>query len=225
MGYSKAGVKAIMEGTYVEKDEVEDDVPSVVGGSDEVSPRTEFENQGEELKDMRLRIEELKNEFATEKDASTSLLSSQAKLQRYGLREGVNIVVVTPGRFIDHLQQGNTTLSRISFVILDEANKMLDMGFKPQIKEVMRNLPTKHQTLLFNTAMPVEIEILTQSNASSSQVVGAKEFESSLNKEIVSSTAIAMIDAKKYEAVPEALSIGDECPSQQALSIRDEYHS
>lgn len=45
-------------------------------------------------------------------------------------------MVATPGRFIDHLQQGNTSLSRVSFVILDEADRMLDMGFEPQIREV-----------------------------------------------------------------------------------------
>ncbi|PIA37424.1 hypothetical protein AQUCO_03000183v1 [Aquilegia coerulea] len=82
--------------------------------------------------------------------------------QRSELKAGVNIVVATPGRFIDHLQQGNTSLSRISFVVLDEADRMLDMGFEPQIREVMRNLPKKHQTLLFSATMPVEIEALAQ---------------------------------------------------------------
>ncbi|PSS14167.1 ATP-dependent RNA helicase [Actinidia chinensis var. chinensis] len=82
--------------------------------------------------------------------------------QRSELRAGVNIVVATPGRFIDHLQQGNTSLSRVSFVVLDEADRMLDMGFEPQIQEVMRNLPEKYQTLLFSATMPVEIEELAQ---------------------------------------------------------------
>ncbi|KAL0297999.1 UNVERIFIED_CONTAM: ATP-dependent RNA helicase DBP2 [Sesamum angustifolium] len=82
--------------------------------------------------------------------------------QRSELRAGVHIVVATPGRFIDHLQQGNTSLSRISFVVLDEADRMLDMGFEPQIREVMQNLPQKHQTLLFSATMPVEIEELAQ---------------------------------------------------------------
>jgi hypothetical protein len=56
--------------------------------------------------------------------------------QRFELKAGVDVVVATPGRFIDHLQQGNTYLSRISFVVLDEADRMLDMGFEPQIREV-----------------------------------------------------------------------------------------
>lgn len=82
--------------------------------------------------------------------------------QRSELRAGVNVVVATPGRFIDHLQHGNTSLSRISYVVLDEADRMLDMGFEPQIREVMRNLPKKHQTLLFSATMPMEIEALAQ---------------------------------------------------------------
>lgn len=60
--------------------------------------------------------------------------------QRSELRAGVDIVVATPGRFIDHLQQGNTSLSRVSFVVLDEADRMLDMGFEPQIRQVYYGL-------------------------------------------------------------------------------------
>ncbi|CAM6017881.1 unnamed protein product [Sphagnum balticum] len=82
--------------------------------------------------------------------------------QRSELRGGVEVVVATPGRFIDHLQQGNSSLSRVSYVVLDEADRMLDMGFEPQIREVMRSLPKKHQTLLFSATMPEEIEALAQ---------------------------------------------------------------
>eukprot|EP00271_Cylindrocystis_brebissonii_P014082 TRINITY_DN350_c0_g2_i1.p1 TRINITY_DN350_c0_g2~~TRINITY_DN350_c0_g2_i1.p1 ORF type:complete len:582 (-),score=111.25 TRINITY_DN350_c0_g2_i1:1076-2821(-) len=82
--------------------------------------------------------------------------------QKADLRSGVQIVVATPGRFIDHLQQGNSSLARVSYVVLDEADRMLDMGFEPQMKEIMRNLPKKHQTLLFSATMPEEIEALAQ---------------------------------------------------------------
>jgi ATP-dependent RNA helicase DDX5/DBP2 len=80
--------------------------------------------------------------------------------QRADLRAGVEIVVATPGRFIDHLQQRNTFLGRISFIVLDEADRMLDMGFEPQISEIMQSLKPGHQTLLFSATMPVEIEAL-----------------------------------------------------------------
>jgi ATP-dependent RNA helicase DDX5/DBP2 len=58
--------------------------------------------------------------------------------QRRELLGGVEVVVATPGRFIDHLQQGNTNLGRVSYVVLDEADRMLDMGFEPQIREVLQ---------------------------------------------------------------------------------------
>lgn len=61
--------------------------------------------------------------------------------QRRELIGGVEIVVATPGRFIDHLQQGNTNLGRVSYVVLDEADRMLDMGFEPQIREVLQVSP------------------------------------------------------------------------------------
>ena len=80
--------------------------------------------------------------------------------QRSMLRGGVQIIVATPGRLLDHLQQGNTNLSRVSFVVLDEADRMLDMGFEPQIREVLMNLPKRHQTLLFSATMPSEVEAL-----------------------------------------------------------------
>eukprot|EP00241_Pyramimonas_parkeae_P015264 CAMPEP_0114316298 /NCGR_PEP_ID=MMETSP0059-20121206/23111_1 /TAXON_ID=36894 /ORGANISM="Pyramimonas parkeae, Strain CCMP726" /LENGTH=561 /DNA_ID=CAMNT_0001442185 /DNA_START=97 /DNA_END=1782 /DNA_ORIENTATION=- len=80
--------------------------------------------------------------------------------QRSDLRNGVEIVVATPGRLIDHLQQGNTALGKISFIVLDEADRMLDMGFEPQIREVMQSLRKEHQTLLFSATMPEEIESL-----------------------------------------------------------------
>jgi len=80
--------------------------------------------------------------------------------QRSDLRAGVEIVVATPGRFIDHLQQGNSSLNRVSYVVLDEADRMLDMGFEPQIRDVMHSLAPGHQTLLFSATMPAEIEQL-----------------------------------------------------------------
>lgn len=87
---------------------------------------------------------------------------SQMSDQRIDLRNGVEIVVATPGRLVDHLQQGNTNMARVSFVVLDEADRMLDMGFEPQIREVLGGLPVRHQTLLFSATMPEEVEVLAQ---------------------------------------------------------------
>ena len=91
---------------------------------------------------------------------STVVGGASMSEQRADLRAGVEVVVATPGRLIDHLQSHATELNRVSWVVLDEADRMLDMGFLPQITDVMRSLPPKHQTLLFSATMPTEVEAL-----------------------------------------------------------------
>ena len=75
-------------------------------------------------------------------------------------RRGVDIIVATPGRLLDHIRQGKLKLDSVEMFILDEADRMLDMGFLPDIKKVMRELPKKRQTLLFSATFPTEIEHL-----------------------------------------------------------------
>jgi len=74
--------------------------------------------------------------------------------QEKALRHGFEVISATPGRFIDHLKRGNAKLDGLTFFILDEADRMLDMGFRPQIEEVMRRVPGKRQTMLFSATMP-----------------------------------------------------------------------
>jgi ATP-dependent RNA helicase RhlE len=70
------------------------------------------------------------------------------------LKEGWEIIVATPGRFIDHLRRGTAKLSAVVVCILDEADRMLDMGFRPQIEEILKGLPRERQTMLFSATMP-----------------------------------------------------------------------
>jgi ATP-dependent RNA helicase RhlE len=76
------------------------------------------------------------------------------------LRRGTDIVVATPGRLIDHLQRGSIDLSAIEILTLDEADRMLDMGFLPPLRRVLAALPRDRQTLLFSATLPVAVERL-----------------------------------------------------------------
>jgi ATP-dependent RNA helicase RhlE len=83
------------------------------------------------------------------------------KAQIDALRSGVDLVVATPGRLLDLMGRRFCDFSRLSFLVLDEAERMLDMGFLPDIRRIVRALPTKRQTLLFSATLSSEIEAVT----------------------------------------------------------------
>ncbi|HVC08621.1 MAG TPA: DEAD/DEAH box helicase [Elusimicrobiota bacterium] len=74
-----------------------------------------------------------------------------------GLRKGVEIVVACPGRLLDHLEHGTINVSRLEVLVLDEADRMFDMGFLPGIRKIIKRLPARRQTLLFSATMPDDI--------------------------------------------------------------------
>lgn len=80
--------------------------------------------------------------------------------QKRGLKNGADIIIATPGRLIAHLSMGYVDLSKVSFFILDEADRMLDMGFFEDIMQIAKQLPKKRQTLLFSATMPPKIQNL-----------------------------------------------------------------
>jgi len=82
--------------------------------------------------------------------------------QEFALRAGVDIVVATPGRLMDHMRHESVDYSALEILVLDEADRMLDMGFWPDVQRLMSALPAKRQTLLFSATMPGEVLKLTQ---------------------------------------------------------------
>ena len=84
-------------------------------------------------------------------------------VQTRNLRRGCDIVVATPGRLIDHIQQRNINLSNVEILVLDEADRMLDMGFMPDVRQIMSLLPKQRQSLLFSATVPNTIKSLAAS--------------------------------------------------------------
>ena len=79
------------------------------------------------------------------------------------MKSGVDVVIATPGRLISHISLGNVDLSKVSFFVLDEADRMLDMGFSDDIMKIASQLPKTCQTIMFSATMPKDIEKLAQS--------------------------------------------------------------
>ena len=86
------------------------------------------------------------------------------KPQEQALRKGIDIIVATPGRLLDHLQYSYTSFSKLEVLVLDEADRMLDMGFLPDIRKVLKTLPATgaRQTLFFSATMPAQIAELSR---------------------------------------------------------------
>lgn len=84
---------------------------------------------------------------------------------------GANLVIATPGRFISHMSLGNVDLSKVSFFILDEADRMLDMGFSEDIMTIQKKLPKTCQTIMFSATMPKKIEDLAQTLLTNPSVI------------------------------------------------------
>jgi ATP-dependent RNA helicase RhlE len=83
------------------------------------------------------------------------------KLQTDALKRNPHVLIATPGRLIDHLNQKTVQLRDVQILVLDEADRMLDMGFAPQIKRILESVPAERQTMLFSATMPSEIMKLT----------------------------------------------------------------
>ena len=80
--------------------------------------------------------------------------------QEHAFRSGTDILVATPGRLLDHMRASYAKLDHIEFLVLDEADRMLDMGFLPDIRKILKALPAKRQTLFFSATMPKPIAVL-----------------------------------------------------------------
>src|SRR5881409_4002385 len=77
--------------------------------------------------------------------------------QEHAFRSGVDVIVATPGRLLDHFRFPYAKLEHLDVLVLDEADRMLDMGFLPEIRRVLRHLPARRQTLFFSATMPPPI--------------------------------------------------------------------
>jgi ATP-dependent RNA helicase RhlE len=91
------------------------------------------------------------------------------------LRGGAEVIVATPGRLLDHMRRGNVDFRSLQILVLDEADRMLDMGFMPDIMEIMHHLPKKRQTMLFTATMPQEVIQISREFMVNPHIIRMKE--------------------------------------------------
>lgn len=110
-------------------------------------------------RELALQVEEEFKKIGSALGTKVAVLIGGANInpQIASLRRNPNIIVATPGRLIDHLEQKTLSLDKVKILVLDEADRMLDMGFAPQLKKIFERLPKQRQTMLFSATMPHEI--------------------------------------------------------------------
>jgi ATP-dependent RNA helicase RhlE len=115
-------------------------------------------------RELCMQVEESFRRYARHSELSVVPVFGGVPLepQERALRGGVDVVVATPGRLIDHLQRQNVVFDDLEVLVLDEADRMLDMGFAPQINRIVNDVPGYRQTLLFSATMPPEVEALAR---------------------------------------------------------------
>jgi len=110
-------------------------------------------------RELALQVDEVLQKIGRAFHIKTAVLiggaSSYAQIQQ--LRRNPHVVIATPGRLADHLQQRNYTLKNVNVIVLDEADRMLDIGFLPEIKRILDAAPKERQTMLFSATMPSKI--------------------------------------------------------------------
>jgi ATP-dependent RNA helicase RhlE len=116
----------------------------------------------EPTRELALQVEEAFQKFAKFTDLRVTIVYGGVGYgkQEDDLRRGMDILAATPGRLLDHLEKGNCSLSDVDILVLDEVDRMLDMGFLPDVKRIVQKCPKDRQTLFFTATLPPELEQL-----------------------------------------------------------------
>ncbi len=124
-------------------------------------------------RELASQIEESYRQLAPKKSPRCVCLIGGASMSRQieSLRRGAGVVVATPGRLLDHVERGSIRLSTVEVLVLDEADRMLDMGFLPAIRRVLAEIPAKRHTLLFSATMSSAIEKLARSTMNQPKLI------------------------------------------------------
>lgn len=159
----------------------------------------------EPTRELAAQVEESLKDFAKYLDVEVGVIFGGVKYggQLQMLKRGAEILVATPGRLLDHMGQKTLTLKQIDFLVLDEVDRMLDMGFLPDVRRIVNQCSEERQTLLFTATMPAAIQSLTKWVLKNPEIIEIGISRSAA--ETVSHAFYPVVERQKYKLLIELL--------------------
>ncbi len=167
----------------------------------------------EPTRELAAQVETAMRDFARFTDLQVAVVFGGVGYGRQldDLKRGVDVLVATPGRLLDHLGRGTCRLDKVTHLVLDEADRMLDMGFLPDVKRIIERCPRQRQTMLFSATIPPQIETLIQWAMENPQTIeiGARRTPAETVKHVIYPVAdaqkvdllLALLEQVNYESV------------------------
>jgi ATP-dependent RNA helicase RhlE len=159
----------------------------------------------EPTRELAAQVETATRDFARFTNLKVSVVYGGVGYGRQldDLREGVDVLAATPGRLLDHLERGTVRLDKVQFLVLDEADRMLDMGFLPDVRRIVEKCPRQRHTSLFSATIPPQIETLIQwaMNKPETIEIGARRTPAETVKHVIYPVA----DSQKSDLLLELL--------------------
>lgn len=150
-------------------------------------------------RELAVQIKEECDKFGASSDIKNTVVYGGVKkhTQVRSLQSGVEILIATPGRLIDHLEQGNTNLRRVTYLVLDEADRMLDMGFEQQLRKIVSQIRPDRQVLMWSATWPKEVQVLANDYLKDYYQVTVGSLDLTGNKNITQTIEVCT-DQDKY---------------------------
>lgn len=150
-------------------------------------------------RELAVQIKEECDKFGSSSEIkNTVVYGGVPKRQQIdSLRDGREIVIATPGRLIDHLSQGNTNLKRVTYLVMDEADRMLDMGFEKQIRSICSQIRPDRQVLMWSATWPPQVKRLAEDYLNDYYQVTVGSLELAGNKDVTQKIVVCT-DQEKY---------------------------
>jgi len=150
-------------------------------------------------RELAVQIKEECDKFGQSSEIkNTVVYGGVPKRKQIGeLQAGVEIVIATPGRLIDHLEQGNTNLKRVTYLVMDEADRMLDMGFEPQLRKICSQIRPDRQVLMWSATWPKEVMNLARDYLNDFYQVTVGSLDLTGNKDVTQTIDVCS-DQDKY---------------------------